>query len=115
MVAGGPALWLARDGERPVGTVGLWRADDQPAGEAHLIGMWVSGGERGSGVAEALVAALVEHARGEGVRRLTLDVARENLRARRFYARAGFVPTGQTGAMPWDPSCVELRMALDLG
>ena len=37
-----------------------------------------------------------------GFRRVVLDVAHENARARAFYARLGFIPTGQGGAMPWD-------------
>ncbi len=114
MVAGGPALWLAWDGDRPVGTVGLWHADDQPADEVYLVGMWVASTARGSGAARELVGAAVAEARSRGRRRVALDVARENVRARRFYLRNGFVPTGRTGTMPWDPTCVEERMVLDL-
>lgn len=111
----GPTTWLAWDLDRPVGTVGLWHADDQAVDEVYLVGMWVSGSVRGSGAAALLVDAALAHARDSGVRRVVLDVARENLRARRFYLRRGFVPTGDTGVMPWDPTCVEERMALDLG
>lgn len=114
MVARGPALWLAWDGDLPVGTVGLWHADDQPADEVFLVGMWVASAARGSGAARELVDAAVAGARSEGRRRVALDVARENARARRFYLRCGFVPTGRTGTMPWDPTCVEERMVLDL-
>jgi RimJ/RimL family protein N-acetyltransferase len=110
----GPAVWLAWDGDRPVGTVGLWHADAQPADEAYLVGMWVAGVARGSGAAAALVAAALEHARGQGWGRVALDVARENVRAARFYLRQGFVPTGEIGTMPWDPTCVEERMVRDL-
>jgi RimJ/RimL family protein N-acetyltransferase len=110
----GPAVWLAWDGDRPVGTVGLWHADEQPPDEVYLIGMWVAGAARGSGAAAALVAAAVEHASAQGRARVVLDVARENVRAARFYLRQGFVPTGETGTMPWDPTCVEERMVRDL-
>ncbi len=114
MVAGGPSFWLAWDGDRPTGTIGLWRGEDQPAHEVHLVGMWVTGSARGSGAAVALLAAALEHARREGLARVSLDVARENIRARRFYLRQGFTPTGETGTMPWDPTCVEERMVRDL-
>ena len=110
----GPVLWLAWEGDRPVGTVGLWRAEDQPDEEAHLIGMWVAGAARGSGVAAALVEAAVARARAEGRTRLSLDVTLENPRARRFYLRCGFVPTGERATMPWDPTCVEERMVRTL-
>lgn len=114
LVAAGPTLWLAWDGDRPVGTVGLWQAEGQQDDEVHLVGMWVAAAARGSGVARDLVEAAVAHARSGGRRRVVLDVARENARACRFYRRCGFAPTGATGAMPWDPTCVEERMALDL-
>ena len=114
-VATGPAVWLAWDGDRPVGTVGLVPAQEGPEDEVALVGMWVAAAARGSGVAEALVEAALAHARAEGRRRVHLDVARENVRARRFYLRRGFVPTGVSGAMPWDPTCVEEGMVLDLG
>ena len=45
---------------------------------------------------------------------MLLDVAHENARARRFYARMGFRPTGEVGAMPWDASVTEETLALDL-
>lgn len=113
--ATGPSTWLAWDLDRPVGTVAIAAADDQPEGTVYLVGMWVSGSVRGSGTAALLVDTALAHARDAGARRVVLDVARENLRARRFYLRRGFVPTGETGVMPWDPTCVEERMALDLG
>ncbi len=113
-VADGPMVWLAWDGDRPVGTVGLWHADDQPDEEVHLIGMWVVSDARGSGAANALVDAALARAAADGRRRVTLDVARENTRACRFYLRRGFALTGETGTMPWDPSCDEVRMALRL-
>ena len=50
-----------------------------------------------------------------GFRRVVLDVAHENTRARAFYARLGFTPTGRVGAMPWDESVTEETLALDLG
>jgi RimJ/RimL family protein N-acetyltransferase len=113
-VESGPTVWLAWDGDRPVGTVGLWHTDEQPPEEVHLVGMWVAGVARGSGAAAALVRAALEHARAQGWTRVALDVARENVRAARFYLRQGFALTGETGTMPWDPTCVEVRMVLEL-
>ncbi len=114
LVATGPALWLAWDLDRPVGTVGLAHGDDQPDDEVYLVGMWVAGAARGSGAAAALVDAAIARARADGRRRVVLDVARENSRALRFYLRRGFALTGETGTMPWDPTCVEERMVLGL-
>ncbi|MBM6405583.1 GNAT family N-acetyltransferase [Phycicoccus sp. CSK15P-2] len=106
--------WLAWHAERPVGTVGLWHAPHLADDEVHLVGMWVAAPARGTGAADALVDTALAEARRQGWTRVLLDAARENGRAARFYRRRGFVPTGETGTMPWDPTCVEERMALDL-
>jgi ribosomal protein S18 acetylase RimI-like enzyme len=113
-VASGPTVWLAWEGDRPVGTVALWHADEQPDDEVYLVGMWVAGAARGSGAATSLVSTALDHAAEQGWARVVLDVARENGRAAAFYRRMGFVPTGETGTMPWDPSCVEERMVRTL-
>jgi ribosomal protein S18 acetylase RimI-like enzyme len=51
--------------------------------------MYVRPEARGRGVADALMRALVEHARGR-VRLLKLTVMADNARARAFYERHGF-------------------------
>ena len=106
--------WLALDDGRPVGTVGLWHADDQADDEVVLVGMWVPTVARGTGVAARLVETALTHATASGYRRVVLDVAHENARARAFYARMGFRATGAVGRMPWDPSVTEQTLALDL-
>jgi len=49
---------------------------------------------RGSAVAPALMDWLMEEARKRGAEELYLSVFTENLRAKRFYARYGFVEVG---------------------
>ena len=78
-----------------MGTVGLWHADDQPPHEVYLVGMWVATVARGTDVATQLVGTALTHAAASGWRRVLLDVAHENGRARAFYARMGFRPTGE--------------------
>jgi RimJ/RimL family protein N-acetyltransferase len=106
--------WLAFDSGRPVGTVGLWHADEQPPDEVVLVGMWVATVARGTDVATRLVGTALTSAAACGWRRVVLDVAHENARARAFYDRMGFRPTGETGVMPWDASVTEETLALDL-
>ncbi|HET7822053.1 MAG TPA: GNAT family N-acetyltransferase [Ornithinibacter sp.] len=106
--------WLALDHGRPVGTVGLWHAPEQPVEQVYLVGMWVATVARGTGAATLLVGTALTHAAASGRRRVVLDVAHENTRARAFYVRMGFRPTGEVGAMPWDPSVTEETLALDL-
>ncbi|PSP96537.1 GNAT family N-acetyltransferase [Halobacteriales archaeon QS_5_70_17] len=52
---------------------------------------------RGTGSADALIDAAVEHARGQELPldRLLLDVGPDNERARAFYERHGFEPWGE--------------------
>ena len=104
------AAWLALDGDLPVGTVTMWRMPDRPDDEACLVAMWVAAHARGTGAADALVGALVEHAHELGLGRVTLDVADENPRAAAFYERLGFVRTGRTGELPHYPGVGEFEM-----
>ncbi|MFQ6172268.1 GNAT family N-acetyltransferase [Oryzobacter sp. R7] len=114
LVVSGPATWLALDGGRPLGTVGLWHGPDQPEDVVALIGMWVATVARGAGVAELLVRTALRYAAAEGYARVVLDVADENGRAGAFYERLGFRATGATGSMPWDRTVTERELALDL-
>ena len=54
-----------------------------------IWGMYVAPAARGSGVADRVMAALMERARGH-VRQLQLTVMADNARARAFYERHGF-------------------------
>ena len=67
---------------------------------AGLFGMWVAPEVRGQRVGRALVAAVIAWARGEGYRRVVLDVADANRAAIRLYESCGFVATGETGTLP---------------
>lgn len=58
---------------------------------------------RGGGVGSLLLAAAIEHALDLGCRRITLLTDGDNVSARRFYQRQGFVHSGM----------VPLRLALD--
>ncbi len=82
--------------------VGLVRgaAHDEEPDSAQLISMWVAPEARGKGASDALIDAVVAWARGEGFRRLLLDVVDDNAAAVALYARRGFVPTGVVSALP---------------
>jgi GNAT superfamily N-acetyltransferase len=82
---------------------------DEPGWE--VVGMWVSSQWRGTGVAARLVGAVCEHARGEGADWIGLWVTEANPRARAFYARMGFEPTGARQLVrPDEPDHWELEM-----
>lgn len=79
--------------EQPRGLVaGVW--DEQDRSVVHLMAMWTHPDARGTGASDALVTALLEWAQARGARVVRLHVIRENGRARRFYTRLGFSPTG---------------------
>ena len=103
-----------REGDTDLGMVRGAPHDGDPEA-AYLISMWVAPEGRGRGIGAALVDEVAAWARGQGRRRLVLDVAAQNAWARRLYERCGFVATGASGTLPPPRAHVqELEMALDL-
>ena len=85
---------VAEDDGRLLGMASGGRAPtDEPA--AGLYAMWVEPAARGTGIAEAIVAAVVEWAREAGYPVLGLGVTTTNARAIALYERLGFVDGGQ--------------------
>jgi ribosomal protein S18 acetylase RimI-like enzyme len=81
----------------------------------HLVGMWVAPDIRGRGVADRLVGAICAMAREAGAPSVTLWVTDVNDRARSFYRRLGFEPTGGRQLVrPDDPDQWEDELRLDL-
>lgn len=110
----GGLVWMAWQGELPVGSVTLWADPEQPSEEIFLVGMWVASHARGEGVADALVEAAAAEAVALGRRRVVLEVAEGNLRARGAYRRLGFVETGTTRTSPAYENVCEHEMVLRL-
>ena len=73
---------------------------EQSRDAAYLISMWVAPEARRHGIGSALVDAVVQWARAQGLRRMLLDVAEANAPAIAFYTSEGFVPTGHEGTLP---------------
>jgi ribosomal protein S18 acetylase RimI-like enzyme len=69
--------------------------DETDPAVVHLMAMWVHPQFRGSGGADELVAAVVAWAESAGAKLVRLKVIQGNDRARHFYERMGFCPTGQ--------------------
>lgn len=91
---GASAVFGAFDGPALVGMAGF--AAQQRLKERHKGTMWgvyLRAGARGRGLAEALVRAVIAHAKGH-VRLLQAGVGVSNTPARRTYHRLGFVPYG---------------------
>jgi ribosomal protein S18 acetylase RimI-like enzyme len=62
--------------------------------KGHVVGVYVASPWRGTGLARALTARLIDEARANGLRLLTLSVTTGNEAARRLYLNAGFIPYG---------------------
>ena len=75
------------------GMVAGVRDETDPA-VVHLMAMWVHPSIRGLGGADELVATVIGWARSEGAEVVRLKVIYGNYRARSFYERMGFRPTG---------------------
>jgi ribosomal protein S18 acetylase RimI-like enzyme len=114
--AGGPdrpdeariaGMAAARERPRPV----------QPDGsrEWYLMSVWVSPDLRGTAAATRLVDAVREQARRSGADRIRLWVTDGNGRAKAFYARLGFEPTGRHQLVPEQPDHWETELAQGLG
>ena len=100
------------------GAVGLIRMrHPKAAHKLHLWGMYVLPSHRRRGLAAALLAAAVQHARSmDGIAWIQLGVTDAAAEARRVYERAGFVSWGrEPDALRWEGESVgEEHMALDL-
>jgi ribosomal protein S18 acetylase RimI-like enzyme len=113
------ATFLAWVNGKPAGmaTGKLDDPDDEFAvpGAWQLVGMWVEPGVRGTGVADALVDQVAAHARDRDADTLVLWVTEVNDRARAFYRRLGFTPTGaRQPVRPDEPDHMELQMSKQL-
>jgi ribosomal protein S18 acetylase RimI-like enzyme len=124
--AGSGSTFAAWQGATIVGlATGLPPEAAQPAPAAqlvepepawHLVGMWVAPACRGQGVADRLVDAVCKQARQSGAASVTLWVTEVNDRARAFYRRIGFVPTGgRQPVRPEEPDHLEEELSRRLG
>ena len=127
----GEQVWRQRLASPAAATFLAW-VDGQPAGTAtgkvddtgdeyavpgawQLVGMWVDPKARGTGVAATLVETVAGHAASLGAAVLVLWVTEVNDRARAFYRRLGFAPTGaRQPVRPDEPDHIELQMIRQL-
>ncbi|MFJ2112192.1 MULTISPECIES: GNAT family N-acetyltransferase [unclassified Streptomyces] len=110
------ALVAERDG-RVVGwgCYGPGRDQDARDRSAELYALYVLPEQISTGVGLALMETLTSRAGADGYRSLLLWVLRENARARRFYAKAGFAPDGAEAAFEVAGAQVpEVRYAMRL-
>ncbi len=110
----GAAWFVAWLDGRAVGVVAGIRPGDGAPDRKEVVAMWVDPAVRGTPAAPSLMAAVRAWAETEGADVLSLWVADGNERARRFYTRLGFQPTGRRQPLPSDPSVGEEELTLPL-
>ncbi|WP_297750424.1 N-acetyltransferase [uncultured Tessaracoccus sp.] len=81
---------------------------------AYLLEVYLSPTLRGSGWANRLLTKAEQWASAQGHRRLWLDVNEQQVAARRFYEREGFVATGERQPHELFPEDYELEMVKEL-
>jgi putative acetyltransferase len=89
------ARFLALDGDRVIGEIGLEREDNPVTAHVATLGMMVAPEWRGRGVGSALMEAAIAWARRSGVEKLELSVYPDNDAARALYAKFGFREEGR--------------------
>jgi ribosomal protein S18 acetylase RimI-like enzyme len=87
------AYFVARAVDDPIGLVGAFSPTDRPDAR-EIVSMWVEPDSRGGKLADQLLSTAMGWARDDGAGAVSLWVAEGNERARRFYVRYGFEPTG---------------------
>lgn len=106
------AIFIASVGGQAAGVAAcVPRASPRERG---LGAMWVAPAWRGRGVAPMLAAAVIAWARAQDCTHLGLWVPADNPRARAFYERQGFRPTGRSRPFPGAAgrSLTEMRLGL---
>ncbi|WUP39491.1 GNAT family N-acetyltransferase [Streptomyces europaeiscabiei] len=103
VAAGGLAVWVARDGDRVVGTVGLVFPDKPNSRHrAELVKLMVHRDGRGQGLGRALLATAERAAADAGITLLHLDTETGSP-AERLYDRAGWTRIGTIPDYAADP------------
>lgn len=92
--------------------VGVGGVEVQEGGFAELKRFYVDPALRGQGVADALIEALVEHARTRGATTVRLETGDKQHAAMRFYARHGFEVVPRFG--PYVDSATSVCMQRDV-
>lgn len=86
-------------GDEPIGIMGLMpQRGENRSHRATIIMVYLRESERGAGLADELLKAVMDFAKEDGVRQLELNVNHTNARAIRFYERHGFERVGKIPA-----------------
>ena len=104
-------MWSAWDSDRLVGCCALKDLGDR---HAELKSMRVAATHTGRGIASALLRHVLDHARHQGFRRISLETGSDPFFAPawRLYRRHGFTDCGPFGSYIADPHSVNMTLEL---
>ena len=105
----GGAIFMAMDGDDPVGAVALIVMD---AGSVELSKMGVRPVAQGKGAGRMLIAAAVNRAREMGMKRVYIETNSILAPALKLYRDAGFVPLKERIPTPYARADVQLELLL---
>lgn len=105
------AVWLVDGDDALLGALGL---TDEGEGAGRLRWLVFDPAARGRGLARSLVAELVEEARRDGMRTLTLETYSDLTAAARIYRDAGFRVQWERVRDDWGPPVTYQGYRLDL-
>jgi len=105
----GGAIFMAMDGDNPVGAVALIVMG---GGSVELSKMGVRPAAQGKGVGRRLIAAAVSHARELGMKRVYIETNSILAPAIKLYHEAGFVPLKERIPTPYARADVQLELLL---
>jgi putative acetyltransferase len=88
------ASYVAVQGDRVIGSIGLNREEHPATSHVATIGMMVAPAWRGRGVGSALMESAIAWCRRSGVEKIELSVYPDNAGARALYAKFGFQEEG---------------------
>ncbi|TLY46904.1 MAG: GNAT family N-acetyltransferase [Gammaproteobacteria bacterium] len=77
--------------------------------------MWVAPTHRQRGMGKILVQSLFDWAATKARQEMYLFVGAHNQAAQALYASMGFLPTGRSEPLPWDPAIIDIEMTQKLG
>ncbi|MCQ2547794.1 MAG: ribosomal protein S18-alanine N-acetyltransferase [Clostridia bacterium] len=82
------------ENNKPLGYVGYWKIQGEYGLQADITNVAVLKEERGKGIGDALITALVKHCDEEGFAAITLEVRVSNTPAINLYSKYGFISQG---------------------
>ena len=100
---------LVTKGEEVLGYAGMWLVLD----EAHITNVAIRADQRGKGLGEKLMRALVQLAADSGMNWMTLEVRASNAAAQRLYKKLGFINVGRRKGYYEDNREDAILMALE--